>query len=78
MTNHATPLDTTTIRTWKRMARNIMPPESFSQHSVLNKRNREIDEEDHPELPKKKVLVSKDENTETSMAEVAVQSRQEP
>ena len=60
------------------MARNIMPPESFTQHSVLNKRNREIDEEDHPELPKKKVLVSKDENTETSMAEAAMQSRQEP
>lgn len=35
-------------------------------------------EEVHPELPKKKVLVSKDESTEIPMAEAALQSRQEP
>ena len=78
MTNYAIPHDSTTLRTWKRMARSNTAPECPTQHSVLNKRNRELDEEVHPELPKKKVLVSKDEDTEISMAEAAVQSRQEP
>ena len=55
-----------------------MVPENPTQHSILNKRNREFEEEIHHELPKKKVLVSKDENTEISMAEAAMQSRQEP
>ena len=75
---HATPLENTPIRTWKRMARHTTPPESLSEYSVLNKRNREIDEEDHSDLSNKKVLVSNDKITETSMAEAAVQSRQEP
>ena len=60
------------------MARSNTALECPTQHSVLNKRNRELDEEVHPELPQKKVLVSKDEDTEISMAEAAVQSRQEP
>ena len=78
VTNYAIPHDFTTLRTWKRMARSSITPQCPTQHSVLNKRNKELDEEVHPELPNKKVLVSKDEDTEISMAEAAVQSRQEP
>nr|POE97173.1 hypothetical protein CFP56_20025 [Quercus suber] len=70
VTIQVTPHDTSTLRTWKRLARSNVLPENSTQHSVLNKRNREFEEEAHPELPKKKVLVSKEENTEISMAEV--------
>ena len=76
--NYTIPHDPTTLRTWKRIARSNTAPEYPIQSSVLHKRNRELEEEVHPELPRKKVLVSKDEDTELSMAEAAVQPRQEP
>ena len=75
--NHNTSHDTHTLRTWKRLARNNIPPETPINHSVTHKRNRESDECAHPELPTKKFLVSKDD-TENLLVKAAEQPRQEP
>ena len=65
------------LRTWKRLARNNITPETPNNHSVFHKRNREFEECDQSELPKKKILVSKDDS-DNSLAEAAAQLRQEP
>ncbi|KAK7826170.1 hypothetical protein CFP56_032412, partial [Quercus suber] len=41
VTNHNTSHDTIALRTWKRLARNNIPPENPINHSVTHKRNRE-------------------------------------
>ena len=77
MTNHNTSYDTIALRTWKRLARNNISPETPINHSITHKRNREADENAHPELPIKKILVSKDD-TKNLLVEAAEQPRQEP
>ena len=47
-------------------------------HTVAHKRNRELDEEAHPKLPKKKILVLKDDDTNNLSADAAKQLCQEP
>ena len=47
-------------------------------HTVAHKRNRELDEEAHPKLPKKKILVVKDDDTNNLSADAAKQPCQEP
>ena len=75
--NHNTSHDTHALCTWKRLARNNIPPETPINHFVSHKRNREFDECAHPELPTKKFLVSKDDS-ENLLVEAAAQPRQEP
>nr|POF21495.1 hypothetical protein CFP56_51627 [Quercus suber] len=77
VTNHNTSHDTIALRTWKRLARNNIPPENPINHSVTHKRNRECDKSVYPELPTKKLLVSKDEKNNL-LVEAAKQPRQEP
>ena len=69
--------DTHALRTWRRIARNNMQPETSVNYSVSHKRNRESDECAHPELPTKKFLVSKDD-LENLLVEAAAQPHQEP
>ena len=64
--------DSHTLRTWKRLARNNITPETPNNHSVIHKQNREFEECDQSELPKKKFLVSKDD-TKNSLVEAVVQ-----
>ena len=69
--------DNHALHTWKRLAKNNITPETPNNHYVIQKRNREFEECDQFELPKKKFLVSKDD-TENSLVEAAMQPRQEP
>ena len=69
--------DTIALRTWKRLAWNNIPPETPIHH-LAHKRTRELDEGAHPELPTKKILVSKDDDTKNLLVEAAKQPRQEP
>lgn len=63
---------------WKRLARNNIPPEAPIHHPVAHKRIRELDEGAHPELPTKKILVSKDDDMKNLLVEAAKQPWQEP
>ena len=71
--NHSTSHDTIALRTWKRLAQNNISPETPINHSVTHKRNREADESAHPELPTKKILVSKDD-----MKNLLVEAAEQP
>ena len=73
MINQITPHDTVALRTWKRLVRNNMSPKNPVHHTVAHKRNRELDEEAHPKLPKKKILVLKDDDMNNLSTEVAKQ-----
>ena len=77
MTNHNNSHDNHALRTWKRLARNNTTPETPNNHSIPHKRNRESEEYDQFELPKKKFLVSKDD-TENLSVEATEQPHQEP
>ena len=66
-----------TLRTWKKLAReNIMETEitqglETTQGPTASKRNREEDMEFLPELPTKKLQVSKEEDQQSSVVEAA-------
>ena len=60
-----------------RLARNNIQPETSINYYISHKQNRESDECAHPELPTKKLLVSKDD-MENLLVEAAAQPRQEP
>ena len=77
VTNHNNSHDNHALHMWKRLARNNTTLETPNNHSVTHKRNKESEECDQSELPKKKFLVSKDD-TENLLVEAAEQPRQEP
>nr|POE86088.1 hypothetical protein CFP56_02455 [Quercus suber] len=65
-----------TARTWKRLARDNNMEAETKQGPSVTKRNREEEMEILPELPSKKLQVSKEDCQQNSMVEVAQQPRQ--
>ena len=71
--------DTNVLRRWKRIervthARNCCPN---SQENTKNKRNRDEEDMDQPELPSKKLQVSMAESQQITMVEAARQPHQD-
>ena len=69
-------MDSTTLRKWKKIARDTFSNDSPMQVTVLIKRTRSHGSTTQPELPNKKVQVSKVEEQDNSMVEAVKQPRQ--
>ena len=65
-----------TLRTWKRLARETNIETDTSQGPIDTKRSREEVMEYLPELPTKKLQVSKEDSQQNLMVEAAQQARQ--
>ena len=65
-----------TLRTWKRLARETNMETDTSQGPTDTKRSREEVMEYLPELPTKKLQVSKEDSQQNLMVEAAQQARQ--
>ena len=63
------PTDSTTLRKWKKIARDTFSNDSPMQLIVMTKRTRSHGSTTQPELPNKKVQVSKVEEQDNSMVE---------
>ena len=65
-----------TLRSWKRLARDSTMETEFTQEPTATKRNRDEELEVLPELPCKKIQVSKEDCQQNKMVEAAQQPRQ--
>ena len=70
------PTDSTTLRKWKKIACDTFSNDFPLQVTMLTKRTRSHDSPTQPELPNKKVQVSKVEEQDNSMVEAVKLPRQ--